>query len=125
MQIPCVFSQKNGEIAVLLVDFGAECDKPQHEEPQNQSPANHLPVVQMFQKGFGIFEDFHAHEEDKETGDEERDADVRREWKIFYEAIDIVPGCVIYFKSSTYQTQNQLKPVPDDDINGTGGSTAF
>ena len=66
-----MFREQDGEISVLFVDLRAESNESEHEESQNQSPTNHLPIVKMVEKRFGVLQDFHAHEQDEEAGDEE------------------------------------------------------
>ena len=49
-----LFSDKDGEVPVFLVDFCAERDEAQEVDPESHAVNNKLPVPEMVQKRTGV-----------------------------------------------------------------------
>jgi len=45
-----LFSDENWEVAIFLVDLGAESDKTQQIDAETHAPHNQLPVAEIIQK---------------------------------------------------------------------------
>jgi len=51
-----LFSNENGEVAVLLVDARAECDETHEEDADGKAPHDQLPVAKVIDKATCILQ---------------------------------------------------------------------
>ena len=52
-----MFGDEDGEVAVLVVDAGAQGDEPEEEDSCAEAPHRHLPVAQLVQETTVVLQD--------------------------------------------------------------------